>query len=257
MPGIGAEIVLTVDGELRKTRLFRSHEQAEPVAAIAHADDVGSDERREHGARRSARKMREMSRRHDAAAKVRRFSRPLVVIEDAQSRVIDEGDTRSWHMALFERLVPIPYYSGEFRQDDPARPCLGQDVAVGDTPDAPFAIVVRSIAGVFEQFNDDLIQIELWFAGLSPADRAVRVAQLAAFLVGAFLRVHPFVNGNGRLPRLLWAWVLQRFRLPPQCRLQPRPGRPYAELMRAAMSGNYAPLTLHILRSMSGAPSVA
>jgi hypothetical protein len=29
VPGIGAEIVLTVDGELRKTRLFRSHEQAE------------------------------------------------------------------------------------------------------------------------------------------------------------------------------------------------------------------------------------
>ena len=35
MPGIGAEIVLTVDGELRKTRLFRSHEQAELVGAIA------------------------------------------------------------------------------------------------------------------------------------------------------------------------------------------------------------------------------
>ena len=35
VPGIGAEIVLTVDGELPKTRLFRSHEQAELVGAIA------------------------------------------------------------------------------------------------------------------------------------------------------------------------------------------------------------------------------
>ena len=35
VPGIGAEIVLTVDGELRKTRLFRSHEQAELTGAIA------------------------------------------------------------------------------------------------------------------------------------------------------------------------------------------------------------------------------
>ena len=35
VPGIGAEIVLTVDGELRKTRLFRSHEPAELVGAIA------------------------------------------------------------------------------------------------------------------------------------------------------------------------------------------------------------------------------
>ena len=34
--GVGATIVLTVDGELPKTRLFRSHEQAETVGAIAH-----------------------------------------------------------------------------------------------------------------------------------------------------------------------------------------------------------------------------
>jgi hypothetical protein len=35
VPGLGAEIVLTVDGQWRKTRLFRSHEQAEFVGAIA------------------------------------------------------------------------------------------------------------------------------------------------------------------------------------------------------------------------------
>ena len=34
VPGMGAEIVLTVDGQWRKTRLFRSHEQAELVGAI-------------------------------------------------------------------------------------------------------------------------------------------------------------------------------------------------------------------------------
>jgi hypothetical protein len=35
VPGAGAEIVLTVDWEMRKTRLFRSHEQAELSGAIA------------------------------------------------------------------------------------------------------------------------------------------------------------------------------------------------------------------------------
>jgi hypothetical protein len=34
VPGMGAEIVLS-DGQWRKTRLFRSHEQAELVGAIA------------------------------------------------------------------------------------------------------------------------------------------------------------------------------------------------------------------------------
>jgi hypothetical protein len=35
VPGNGAEKVLTVYGELRKTRLLRTHEQAELVGAIA------------------------------------------------------------------------------------------------------------------------------------------------------------------------------------------------------------------------------
>jgi hypothetical protein len=35
VPGVGAEIVLTMDGEWRRTRLFRLHEQAELVGAIA------------------------------------------------------------------------------------------------------------------------------------------------------------------------------------------------------------------------------
>jgi hypothetical protein len=35
VPGVGAEIVMTVDGELRRSRLFRSHEQAELSGAIA------------------------------------------------------------------------------------------------------------------------------------------------------------------------------------------------------------------------------
>jgi hypothetical protein len=35
VPGIGAELILRVDGELRKTRLYRAHEQAELSGAIA------------------------------------------------------------------------------------------------------------------------------------------------------------------------------------------------------------------------------
>jgi hypothetical protein len=40
VPGIGAEIVLTVDGEWRRTRLFWSHEQAELVGAIRNTREL-------------------------------------------------------------------------------------------------------------------------------------------------------------------------------------------------------------------------
>ena len=36
---MGAEIVLTVDGELQRTRLYRAHEQAELSADRGHAGD--------------------------------------------------------------------------------------------------------------------------------------------------------------------------------------------------------------------------
>ena len=42
VPGIGAEIVLSVDGEWRRTRLFRSHEQAGLVGAIAGRSESSS-----------------------------------------------------------------------------------------------------------------------------------------------------------------------------------------------------------------------
>jgi hypothetical protein len=35
VPGVGAEIVLSVEGEWMRTRLFRSHEQGELSGAIA------------------------------------------------------------------------------------------------------------------------------------------------------------------------------------------------------------------------------
>ena len=35
VPGVGAELVLTVDGELWRMRLFRTHQQAELSGAIA------------------------------------------------------------------------------------------------------------------------------------------------------------------------------------------------------------------------------
>ena len=40
VPGVGAEIILTVDGELRRTRLFRSHQQAELSGAIADTREM-------------------------------------------------------------------------------------------------------------------------------------------------------------------------------------------------------------------------
>ncbi|MDA1050309.1 MAG: FAD-dependent oxidoreductase [Planctomycetota bacterium] len=65
------------------------------------------------------------------------------------------------------------------------------------------------------------------------------------------IQIHPFLNGNGRASRILWAWGLVRFGVPIQGRIHLRPDPPYNDVMREAMRGNYGPLALQILQHLS------
>ena len=61
--------------------------------------------------------------------------------------------------------------------------------------------------------------------GKSPAtaDQILEVVSFAALAHGEFLRVHPFANGNGRIARLLVAFVCLRYGLPMFLHVKPRP----------------------------------
>lgn len=72
--------------------------------------------------------------------------------------------------------------------------------------------------------------------------------------VGAFVRIHPFVNGNGRTSRLLWTTLLGRFGLPPQLSVLRRPGPPYPHVMAAAMDQDYGPAVVMVLRALAQGP---
>src|SRR4029079_17611590 len=48
-----------------------------------------------------------------------------------------------WHRTLFRQFVPLEYYAGNFRQDDPRRICLGVPVFVGGIEGTLFQVVIR------------------------------------------------------------------------------------------------------------------
>jgi len=177
------------------------------------------------------------------------------ILSSAASTIVTPDEARRWHSLLFDAFVPLRYYAGNFRGVDQAMPCLAMNNGVGSSiatviPGAHFYHARRQVEALFETTRQHLGSFELRWGQLTPAERAFQLAVITANLVGPFIRIHPFVNGNGRISRLLWRWCLLRFGLPVQCCVHPRPGSPYANLMDSAMHGDYKPLVLYVLQHL-------
>jgi Fic/DOC family protein len=172
----------------------------------------------------------------------------------ALKAVPQRRDISMWHRESFCRLVPLDYYAGGFRQDDPKRLCLGQDVAVDGQHALPFVLVLSEMSKLCEFMNRNLVELELKWQHTSVQDRLRRVAQIVGTSIGRFIQIHPFLNGNGRMSRILWTVLLARLGLRPQISIVRRPGPPYGEVMQAAMRGNYGPAVAVVLSGLSRAP---
>jgi fido (protein-threonine AMPylation protein) len=170
----------------------------------------------------------------------------------AKRRIADSPTCRDWHRTLFTHHVPLDYYAGNYRQIDPLRPCLQTDVRVEGTPGAPYQTVVSEMERLFDHLRRYTVALELDWPELSPQERAKRLAIILGTMIGRFIQVHPFINGNGRLSRLLWAWGLLRFGVPPQFRVRQRPDHPdYTFIMNQAMQGNFGHLAVHIFKHLT------
>jgi fido (protein-threonine AMPylation protein) len=151
----------------------------------------------------------------------------------------------SWHKGIFGQLVPVPYYAGGFRNDNPKEPCLqGYDVEVGSISGAPSKEVLPRVETFFKEFQSKVRELDQATQqgshfGASEIDE---LASLAAWAHGEWVRIHPFANGNGRTARLLTNYVFIRYNFGPVpiLRLRPRPDQPYARAAALSMaSGNH------------------
>lgn len=177
------------------------------------------------------------------------------LIEDikqtARQQIIGLAAVRDWHRTLFERYVPLDYYAGNFRQVTAGMICLERLAWVGGKPASLPESVLSDMLTAFGVMNHFLIQLEISWQRLTPRERALRVSQLIAWVVGRFIQIHPFLNGNGRVSRLIWNYFLDRFGVRHQVRLFPRPGGPYEQLMAPAMGGNFNPLWRAVLTHLA------
>jgi fido (protein-threonine AMPylation protein) len=169
--------------------------------------------------------------------------------QKAKRTVLHYGDLKEWHRKLFSLAVPVRYYAGNFRKVEVTMPCLDVNVSVGPNKGTPQADVEREM----KKFSDDLglaIQATDEFVERtqSQMNRLTAATQLAAFAGGTIIRIHPFINGNGRIARLAMNFFIHRYlgKLP---FFIDRPTHPsYSEASRIAMeSGNLIPLQQYLI----------
>jgi fido (protein-threonine AMPylation protein) len=167
----------------------------------------------------------------------------------AASFVLHHGTLRDWHFLVFKSVVPLTYYAGNFRCDNVARPCLGRAVQVGSHPGSPYQIVESEMTAYSSSLNSFIQRTDMYFsAEPSFAKRVIGAMELAAWGVGRFVQIHPFLNGNGRVSRLLanYFFVRYGFGVTPFKNLT-RPGGDYVAAMDSCMCGNFDPLLRYLI----------
>lgn len=185
----------------------------------------------------------------DAQGVVVNVTRALADVSQlaAARSVLTDTDLKRWHSIIFDGCaVPSPAYVGRFRGEAPPD-LAGYEVGVGPTmPDGlpdrvgVWAAEVGAASGsFFSSLTAALAALDAVIApGARPGsvDELHEVVSVIAIAHGEWIRVHPFVNGNGRTARLLAAHISLRYGLPIFVKLRPRPHDvAYARAARQSM----------------------
>lgn len=156
---------------------------------------------------------------------------------------------RSWHVAMLAGIdVPADAYRGGFRGD--AHPALlDYESNVGGLPTVPAAEVPMSVAVLIGELQDRLDALDMIDQDQGDDLSAAFVEQVldtGAWLHGEWVRIHPFVNGNGRTARMLALWLCARYGIPQLLPLRPRPDMGYDPACFLSMTGDHTLLRQYL-----------
>lgn len=161
--------------------------------------------------------------------------------------LLTEADLKRWHSIVYAGCsLPSPAYLGRFRGEAHAD-LVDYEVGVGPAmPDGlpdRVGVWAEDVDGATATFFGSLsAALSALDAALPPGSKPSTVDELhevvgvIAHAHGEWIRIHPFVNGNGRTARLLAAHISLRYGLPIFVTLKPRPHDvAYARASRQSM----------------------
>jgi hypothetical protein len=140
-----------------------------------------------------------------------------------------------WHARLYAGCeVPVVGYVGHFRGDPAVPELIDYEVGLGarlkdgnlEKMGVWARLVSSEMGAVIAGLNAVFVELDARLPiGKAPttANQILEVISFAALAHGECLRVHPFANGNGRIARLLVAFICLRYGLPMFLHIKPRP----------------------------------
>ena len=159
---------------------------------------------------------------------------------------------REWHTVMMRGLdAEDPTYIGRFR-GTPGFPALAADVEIAGILGTRYADVGAEARAFESKVQAAVAALDALYPTPADLDDDGReaVMELAAYAHGEWVRIHPFINGNGRTSRIWANLLMQRYGMPPVFALRPRPaGQAYADAASACMNGDWAPLAASIRKS--------
>jgi fido (protein-threonine AMPylation protein) len=164
------------------------------------------------------------------------------------------SDSREIHLHLFKNLAPTdnPYYAGHYRGEDfenlknywvgvASDPRVGYAPSiVQDSMDLFADISRQTLVDLDSTNNHDLLELD---------QKICITVEKACDLFELFLRIHPYINGNGHIGRIMLWGVLQKYGYNPiRWTIDTRPfDPPYSDYIKKFRSGERTPLISFIL----------
>lgn len=173
---------------------------------------------------------------------------------------------RDWHREMLAGViirdpegVPIheDAYRGGFR-GDPNPAIADYEVTAAGLPTTRACDVADEIRQMMAALERRVSYLDDLAARADPstlaADFVEQVLDTAAWLHCEWVRVHPFVNGNGRTARMWVLWLCGRYGLPQLLALRPRPNMGYNAASQLGVTGDHSFLLQYLLYRYNTSP---
>ncbi|HJY45383.1 MAG TPA: Fic family protein [Propionibacteriaceae bacterium] len=140
-----------------------------------------------------------------------------------------------WHARIYAGCkVPVAGYVGHLRGDPAVPELIDYEVGLGgrlkdgnlEKMGVWARVVSQEMTAVLAGLNAVFAELDVRLPVGKPPwtpDEILQVISFTSLAHGECLRVHPFANGNGRIARLLVAFICLRYGLPMFLHIKPRP----------------------------------